>query len=205
MDVEARPLLEHNIRQKLDEGDLKEAIRLVVEGYGPEIFGYLVRTMSNDDDASEVFSQFCEAVCRGLGSFQGRSSCRTWVYCVATRARARLFKDPYRRRTRRLETDEISKLAQDVRSRTLTYLRGEVKDRFAKLREQLDAEERTLLMLRVDQQMSWPQIAEVLCESDESLLEVEVASRAAKWRQRFKRLKDKIHKLAAQEGIFENL
>jgi RNA polymerase sigma-70 factor, ECF subfamily len=203
VDKQAQQRVEQRIQQTLDRGELEEAVKVVVEGYGPEIFGYLLRSMRSEDDASEVFSQFCEDLCRGLGTFQRRSSCRTWLYRVATIARARFWNDPYRRRARRLQTDEISKLEQEVRSRTLAFLRGEEKDRYLRLLETLDAEERTLLTLRAEKEMSWPEIAEIHAGPDEVLGEKELLSRAAALRQRYKRLKDKVRTLAEREGLME--
>jgi RNA polymerase sigma-70 factor (ECF subfamily) len=203
VDKEAQRQLEQRIQQRLDLREIEEAARVVVEGYGPEIFGYLLRSMRNDDDAAEVFSQFCEDLCRGLGTFQRRSSCRTWLYRVATIARARFWKDPYRRRGQRLQTDEISKLEQEVRASTLAYLRGEVKDRYLQLLEALDADERTLLTLRAEKEMSWPEIAEVHAGPDEALSDKELLSSAAALRQRYKRLKDKIRSLAQDEGLLQ--
>jgi RNA polymerase sigma-70 factor, ECF subfamily len=197
--------LEQKIRQSLGRGELEEAIRIIVEGYGPEILTYLVRSMRNEADASEVFSRFCERLCRGMAGFQQRSSCRTWLYRLATNARNRFWEDPYRRRSVRLASDEISKLEQEVRSSTLSYLKSGAIDRFAKLRAELDPDEQTLLVLRVEKEMGWTEIAEILSAAEEVLGEKELKVRAATWRQRFKRLKDKMLKMAREDGLLESI
>ena len=204
MDREAQVSLEQSIRQKLEHSELHEAVRIILEGYGPELFTYLLRTTHNEADASDVFSEFCEKLWCGIATFQGRSACRTWLYRMATNTRVDFLRNPNHRRVQRLETDEMLKLEQQVRSRTLSYLRSEVVDRFAKLHAELDREEQTLLLLRVEKEMTWPEIAEVLRGPDELLSEEELPSRAAALRQRFKRLKEKIRKIAREEGLLEN-
>jgi RNA polymerase sigma-70 factor (ECF subfamily) len=48
---------------------------------------------------------------------------------------------------------EISEIEIEVRTQTLTYLRTQVKDRMAQLREELPTDDQTLLVLRVDKQL----------------------------------------------------
>lgn len=50
---------------------------------------------------------------------------------------------------------DLADAAEAVRTRTAEYLRTEVKDRIAKLRDSLDPEDRTLLILRVDRKLGW--------------------------------------------------
>jgi RNA polymerase sigma-70 factor (ECF subfamily) len=195
--------LEAELSELFRSGDLTEVLRRLVEGYGAEILGYLARTMRNEADAAEVFSILCEDLCRGIGAFQGRSSFRTWAYRLATSARARYWSDAFRRHGSPLLSEEAAKLEQQVRSATRPYLRTEVKDRFARLREHLDPEEQSLLTLRLDRDLSWTEIAEILEGDGQVLPAKELQSRAATWRQRFKRLKDKIRRLADAEGLLE--
>ena len=53
-------------------------------------------------------------------------------------------------------------MAQSVRMTTLPFLRTEMKDRFAQIRNSLAERDRSLLVLRVDRGMSWKDIAIVL-------------------------------------------
>jgi RNA polymerase sigma-70 factor (ECF subfamily) len=200
---EREETLEPRLRERWAGARFEEAARLLVEGYGPQILGYLVRTMRNEADACEVFGRLCEQLWRGLPRFEGRSSFKTWAYRLATHARTRFWEDPYRRRARPLESDLISKLEQQVRSRTLRHLRSEVKDRFARLRASLSPEEQSLLTLRIDKELAWTEIAEILAGPDESCSEGELKLRATALRQRFQRLKDKIRRLADEEGLLE--
>jgi RNA polymerase sigma-70 factor (ECF subfamily) len=191
--------LEEQIRGLLDKGDLHGAATEAVEGYGPEVLGFLATLVRDPRDASEVFSQTCEDLWTGLARFQGRSSMRTWLYTLARHAAARFRRAPHRRPGRRASLSEASGLAESVRMATLRYLRTDVKDRFAQIRDSLDERDRTLLVLRVDRGMAWKEIATVLSPEDESdeMLDRE----AARLRKRFQLVKDQIRVRARQAGL----
>jgi len=72
---------------------------------------------------------------------------------------------------------------------TPIYQQSAVKDRFAKVREQLDPDDHALLGLRLDRQMSWTEIAKVMGD------EAAGAREAAALRKRFERLKVKLREL----------
>jgi RNA polymerase sigma-70 factor, ECF subfamily len=188
--------LEASIGARLDGGDLEGAATLAVRGYGPQILGYLVAVMRDDQAAYEVFSQFSEDLWRGIGAFRRQSSLRTWAYKLAWHAALRFRRDAFRRRVRRLETNEVSKIVDEVRSASRVYQDTAVKDRMAAIREQLAPEEQTLLILRVDRNLPWREIAEVMAEGDEPAEESAL-------RKRFERLKVKLRTLATQAGLFE--
>jgi RNA polymerase sigma-70 factor (ECF subfamily) len=78
----------------------------------------------------------------------------------------------------------------------LLHLRTEVKDKVAALRAQLDEEDRTILVLRIDRKLAWQDIARVL--ADEELSDAEATKRSAALRKRFERIKDRLRKLAGE-------
>jgi RNA polymerase sigma-70 factor (ECF subfamily) len=194
--------LEQQIRERLEARQLEAAAELALAGYGPEILGYLVRVMGGEQDALEVYAQFCEDLWRGLERYAGRSSFRTWAYHLARNVRYHYWRDPYRRMGRRLETGELSKLQAVARTTTLVYRRTASKDRLAEIRQELDPEERELLILRVDRRMSWKEIAQVLA-GDEGPDEQELRAAAGALRQRFRRLHGKLRELFRQRGLLD--
>jgi RNA polymerase sigma-70 factor (ECF subfamily) len=196
MTPEEAKALEERIAAGLDAGDLQAAATEAVRGYGPEILGYLVAVMRDDEAAYEVFSQFSEDLWRGLSAFRRESSFRTWAYKLAWHATKRYRRDAFRRRAQPLETTQISKIAAEVRSSTIMYLKTQVKDGVAKLRESLDPQDQTLLILRVDRNLPWSEVAHVMAEQDQKVDE-------AALRKRFERLKVKLRKLAEQEGLLK--
>jgi len=178
----------------LDAGDVKGAATEAIRGYGPQVLGYLTAVLKDEDDARDVFSQFAEDLWRGLPGFRRECSLRAWAFKVAWHAASRHARDPYRRRHRPILTTEASKIAASVRSTMSTYAPGGRADRLLKLREALDPEEQTLLILRVDKGLSWEDVAQVLSTEG-----TPVASAAL--RKRFERLKDKLARLAKEQGL----
>jgi RNA polymerase sigma-70 factor, ECF subfamily len=188
--------LEQRILARLDEGDLPGAATEALRGYGPQVLGYLNAVLRNEDDAHDVFSQFAEDLWKGLGGFRRESAVRTWAFRLAWHAASRYARDPYRRRGRPILSTEASRIAEEVRSTASTYAPGGRADKLAQLRASLEPEEQTLLILRVDKGMAWEDVAEVLRS------EGEPASPAA-LRKRFERLKDKLGRLAREQGLIE--
>jgi RNA polymerase sigma-70 factor (ECF subfamily) len=192
--------LEEQLRAWRESGDLHQAATCAIEGYGPEILGFLVTWMRNEDDASEVFAQASEDFWAGLARFEGRSSYRTWFYTLARHAASRLRRSPHRRAERQAPLSAAEDAAERVRSRTLPHLRTDVKDRFAAIREALDPEDRALLVLRVDREMSWNDIARVLAP-EESATDDGLTRAAARVRKRFQAVKEEIRERARAAGL----
>jgi RNA polymerase sigma-70 factor (ECF subfamily) len=191
--------LEGRIRGLLEARDFRAAATASVEGYGPEVLGFLVTLLRSEHDATEVFSQTCEDLWSGLPRFEGRSSLRTWFYVLARHAAARFGRSPHRRPGRNVRVSDVEDLAEAVRSRTLPHLRTEVKNRFAAIRDSLPEEDRALLVLRVDRNMSWSEIALVLCPEDDS--SEAIARAAARLRKRFQLVKEDIRARARTAGL----
>jgi RNA polymerase sigma-70 factor (ECF subfamily) len=185
------PALEDAVRERLTSGDAAAAATTALRGYGPEVLGYLNAVLRDEVRADEAFSAFCEDLWRGLEGFRWASSFRTWVYKLAWHAAVRTAREPFRKRAAPLETTAAGALAQEVRSATAPHLRTEVKTSIQKLRESLTAEEQTLLVLRVDRQLGWKDVADVL--------EIDAASA----RKRYERVKEKLRDLAKAHGIGE--
>lgn len=191
-----KPELEGAVARLLGAGDLQHAATEIIRGYGPQILGYLSAAMHRPDDADDAFGLFCEDVWKGLHGFERRSSVLAWSYRVAWNCALRVAQDGYRRRGRRLGTDELSEVAESVRSSTAPYLKDASKDWLRRAREQLTPEERTLLILRIDRGMSWRDVAEVLSAGGKGPDPVAL-------RKRFDRLKRKLEGAARAEGLIE--
>ena len=61
--------LDRAVRERLDAGEVRGAVALVVEQLGASIHGYL-RTLLPEDDADEAYSEFQEDVMKGLPKLQ---------------------------------------------------------------------------------------------------------------------------------------
>ena len=128
-------------------------------------------------------------------------------------------RDPYRKRLQNLVNSEALKTLEKIRSTRETpeeirstretpeeieeirsfiadHAPGGRVEKFMKLYESLDSEERTLLTLRVDKAMPWEEVAEVMRADGE-------AATPAALRERFERLKEKLGRLAREQGLIE--
>ncbi len=177
----------------LAAGDVDGAVTAVIEGHGPAVLGYLC-TLLGDDDAQDVFAMFAEDLWRGLPGFRWECSLRAWCYRLAYHAASRFRRDPYRRRAERIPSSAASRLAASIKPSGLAP--GSRLDRLRKLRDMLDPEDQTMLVLRVDRELEWEEIASVL--SDEG---TPVTSAAL--RKRFERLKDRLGQMAKEQGLID--
>ena len=183
--------VEERIAAAMAAGDHRAAATEVIRGYGPRILGYLNVVLRDDLDAGDAFSLFAEQVWRGMPAFAGRSTARTWAFKAAWSAAMKVRDDAWRRLGRRLDTGEASRIAEDVRTRTgLRYERQRAE--LETLRLLLSDEDQTLLVLRLDQELSWEEVAEVLALDGEPV-------EPATLRKRFARIKERLAEIIREQ------
>ena len=191
--------LEASIREHAEAERLEQAATSAIEGYGPELLGYLHAMAPTPTEADELFSELCERVWRGLPKFRWDSSFRTWAYTIARnllRDRHRARSGPEGRLVGLGDASEVSKIAQQVRSTTAVYLKTEAKTRLQQIRDSLDPDDRTLLILRVDRRLAWRDIAKIMAEGED---ESDLTKFTARLRKRFERIKDRLRDELAKE------
>jgi RNA polymerase sigma-70 factor (ECF subfamily) len=191
-----------DVKKALESGDEHAAVTRALEGYGPEVMGFLVAFLRDSDAADDVFSQFCEDVWHGLSRFRWEGALRAWVYAVARHAAVRYRRTGYERRRRPLEAAAaLSQLEERVRTLTVTYLRTENRSAIDRLREQLAPDERALLILRLDRKLAWNEIAEIMADEEPKPTPESLKKDAATLRKRFERVKDRLRELAKAAGL----
>jgi len=187
--------LETRIRARLDAGDPRGAATEAIRGLGPAVLRYLRAMLRDEDVAADAFSVFAEKLWKGIASFRGESSFRTWAFRLAWNATLDVKDDAWRRKGRRFEPGEASAMAESIRTKSV--VRTERQRRvLEELRASLSAEDRSLLILRVDQGLSWEEVAQVLAESG-------AAARPDALMKRYERLKERLGKLARERGLVE--
>jgi len=191
---------EAELRALLEARDLAGTATRALALYGPELYGFLINLLGAESDAAEVFAQLAEDLWRGLGTFGGRCSVRTWMYLLARHAAARFRRSPWQRATG--NSSRLDSVVAEARSRTQPWLRTDVKDKWRALRESLDPDDRTLLVLRVDRDLDWNDIALVMLSHDEAA-DAEVRREAARLRKRYHLLKDELRERARAAGLID--
>ena len=174
--------------------DYEGAAAIALRGYGTELARHLQRVLCDDGAADDAFSLTAEWIWRGVKDFRQESSLRTWLYKLAQHACSRIFRDKHRKRRAPLDTAALAGLVAEVRDSTAAYRKTEVKDAVREIRTKLPELDRALLALRVDQGLSWRDIADVLSSEDEALSEATV-------RKRFERAKSRLRELAIEAGL----
>ncbi len=176
--------LETRVSSLLAGGEYRMAATEVIRGYGPRALGYLHRLLGNETDAADAFSLFAEQVWRGMANFEGRSSVKTWAFKAAWSAAMKVRDDAWRRLREGLPTSAASHLADEVRTNTAIRFES-LRQELEVLRAELTAEDQTLLALRLDQELTWEEVAEVLSIEGR-------AFDAATLRKRYERIKARL-------------
>lgn len=178
-----------------DAGDAAGAATAALRELGPAVLRYLRSLLRDEEDAAEAFSQFAENLWRGLPAFRGEAALRTWAYRLAWNAAQNLRDGAWKRRGRRFETGEASALAEELRTRTAVVVERQ-RQALEKLRAALPVEEQSLLVLRVDQGLSWAEVAAILAEEGRPV-------DAGALMKRFERLKERLGRMAREQGLLE--
>lgn len=196
---------EDAIRRAFEHGRFREAAGLVVDHYGAEIFGFLVAWMGDRELAREAFAVFCEDLCAALPRFGWRCTARGWAYTLARNAGRRQAKAKKRDGARRaaIPSRTGAELAARVTTYTARYLRTDFKDKFRHLRARLPPLDDELLVLRIDRQLSWRDLAVVLVDPDGKLDAEDLDREAARLRKRFQIVKERLRAMARDEGLIE--
>ncbi|HEX3763464.1 MAG TPA: sigma-70 family RNA polymerase sigma factor [Kofleriaceae bacterium] len=193
--------VEERLMSLLRDGALDELASQAVESYGSELYGFLIHVLGDPTGPEDVFAQTIEDFWRGLPGFRGRCSVRTWLYKLAHHASVSYLRSPWYRAPR-AASSAPSPLIAAARTLTVSWRRADVKDRWRELRREIAAEDRALLVLRVDRDLGWDEIAHVmLSESSDDASAMTVTREAERLRTRFQLLKDQLRARARAVGL----
>jgi RNA polymerase sigma-70 factor (ECF subfamily) len=187
--------VERRVRELLAAGDVRGAATEAIRALAPDVLRFLRALLRDETDAADAFSEFAENLWTGLETFRGEASLRTWALRLARNAALNLRGEAWRRRARRFATGEASALAEDLRTKSFVRVERQ-RAALDRLREALSMQDRMLLVMRLDQGLSWKETAEVLAAEGEAI-DVNTVTK------RFERLKDKLARMARQEGLIE--
>jgi RNA polymerase sigma-70 factor (ECF subfamily) len=188
---------EEALRALWQAGDRAALVTRVMQVYGREILGYLIAALSGDGEAGDAFSQFTLNLWQASERFRGESSFRTWAYALARHAAGRVIRERGKRRGQvgLSSVPELDAMAQRVRSETVEWLRSETRSRVQAIRETLDPDDQTLLILRVDRGFTWPEVARIMADGEGDLGKKTVALR-----KRFERIKETLRRSSKDPG-----
>lgn len=184
--------LDAKVRAYIARGQADRATEKILREYGTELARYLRSQLASDADAQEAFSRMSEELWRSLARFDGRCSTRTWCYMLARHSAIYIRTLPRHQREQLVSSiPSIQQAATEMFSRSLVegVHQHEV---YVEAKEALDPDDRTLLVLRIDRNLAWREIAVVLL--GEAASEAELGKRAAALRKQFERVKAELAK-----------
>jgi RNA polymerase sigma-70 factor (ECF subfamily) len=182
--------LDEQIRSLLSAGDVVQATTLVLRELGPELLGFLSGVLG-DDDGDEVYSALSVRLWRSLEGFEGRCSIRTWTYVLARHEIGRYRRGARRHVNGRVPLSELPEAIEAERLRTRSTLAAE-RNTLTRLRDELPVEDSTLLILRVDRNLAWDDIALAFAEDPEVCSDQDRKREAARLRKRFQLVKQRL-------------
>lgn len=170
------------------EGDT-EAFEEILTCYGDLVFNVSLRVLRSREDAQEATQDVFLTLHRKLRDFEGRSSLKTWIYRIAMNTAINYSRKVIPVRDRTVEYDETAGdgYAGQVSDRTEQEYAEHVVDQLLGL---LSSEQRSCVVLRNIEGMSYEQIAQTLGIDINSV------------RSRLKRARDKM--MARKEEVMRD-
>jgi RNA polymerase sigma-70 factor, ECF subfamily len=197
--------VENQIREAFDSGNLDAAATLFIQRFGGEIFGFLVGRIGDAVAGAEVFSEFTEDFWLGLPAFKWRTTIRSWAYTLARNAFYRHLnaKRKHTQNVCSMNNSVFQLEAEKLRTATLNHLKTEIKSKMREIRERLPQDDQTLIILRIDQKMSWNELAVILSGEGDEMSDADKKRWAARLRKRFQTLKTRLKEMATAEGLLK--
>jgi RNA polymerase sigma-70 factor (ECF subfamily) len=193
--------IERQVRSALDAQDSRTAATRALQALGPDVLRFLSARLADRTQTEDAYLQFSEDVWVGLPAFRWESSLRTWMFVLARTAATRV----HRKRRREVELPPgfagFAQLNEHVRNTTARFLRTDVKDRMREIRQRLDEDDQTLLILRIDRKLEWSALAVVMNEVASDAQGSDLKRAAARVQTRFQIAKKRLRDLAEAEGL----
>jgi RNA polymerase sigma-70 factor (ECF subfamily) len=193
-DPDAPDPRDNELKALVVAGELERATEGAIRLYGPELVGWLCSVLPSEADAQDAFSRASIELWKSLRRFDGRCSLRTWCYMLARHAAVKV-------RAKKSPEVLVSQMPSIVGAvshvwNTTRRAQVEVTDVYTQIRNELDEEDQILLVLRVDKDLAWRDIAQVLL--GEEAPPDELQRKAAALRKQFERVKERLKALAAE-------
>jgi RNA polymerase sigma-70 factor (ECF subfamily) len=150
------------------------ALEALIERHQSRVFRFATRMCRNSEDARDVLQETLLAMARTIGRFRGESSVSTWLFAIA---RSFCLKS---RRRRSGAPAEVLSIEAEAREATLALAdeapgpdraveRREVASAVGAALDLLDPKHREVLLLRDMEELTAPEVAEVLGLSVEAV------------------------------------
>jgi len=132
-----------------------EALVSLISDWKNPIYVYFLRSLSNSADADDLTQKFFHRVYKGAASYQPNGKVSSWLFTIARN----LLIDEFKKRSRRPKESSLPDypIADESDSRQI-----ELKEILSHELTKLPENQRTALLLRVQQELSYREIAEIM-------------------------------------------
>lgn len=136
----------------------REAFDELVLKHQKALFSMLYRMVSDADDAADILQKTFVKAFTGIRGFERRSSFRTWLYQIAINLAKNLYRD--RSRAGKVSLDDVI-IRRDPKTLE-SLVKKESRDRLYKALTALPEKQRLTVMLRVQEQKTFDEIAGIM-------------------------------------------
>ena len=136
----------------------REAFDSLVLKYQKPLYAMLYRMVSNHEDAADLLQKTFIKAFIGLGAFEQRSSFKTWLYQIAINLAKNIYRD--RSKFTSVPIDDVV-LKKDPRTLDM-LIQKENQLLLRQALKELPDKQRMTVMLRVQENMKFDEIAEIM-------------------------------------------
>jgi RNA polymerase sigma factor (sigma-70 family) len=194
--------LDDRVRGLLAKGEAAQALDEALRAVGPDILGFLYRSLRSEADAEDVFAAVSERLWRSLGgAFKWQCPLRSWAHIIARNEANRFRRGERRHADGHVPISQLAEVIAAVTATTRSRHRADRELALAQLRDELSDDDRELLVLRVDRALPWNEIALAFADDPEHCSDEEIRRLSDALRQRFHSLKKRLAKRARAAGL----
>ena len=136
----------------------REAFNELVLKYQKPLYSMLYRMVSNHEDASDLLQKTFVKAFTGLGSFERRSTFKTWLYQIAINLAKNIYRD--RSKAQHVPIDDVI-IRRDPRTLE-ALIQKESRLLLRQALEGLPEKQRMTVMLRIQEGRKFEEIAEIM-------------------------------------------
>ena len=136
----------------------REAFNELVKKYQKPLYAMLYRMVSNHEDASDLLQKTLVKAFTGLGSFERRSTFKTWLYQIAINLAKNVYRD--RSKAEYVPIDDVI-IKRDPRTLE-ALIQKEGRSLLRRALAELPEKQRMTVILRVQDDRKFEEIAELM-------------------------------------------
>jgi RNA polymerase sigma-70 factor, ECF subfamily len=163
VDWDKQKAYDEAVQSEIARGDFRRALEVLVEGYQHYIVSFCAHMLGEITHGEEVAQNVFLAAYHAMPAFRQHASVRTWVLAIARKQCFKALRDGQRHRY--LEHAQRNVIAAQVHRAPQTSPEHNPEAQLQQVRQsllQLDQEERALLMMRYEADLSLDNIADIL-------------------------------------------